>query len=281
VAKPRRSRRTLTTLVVLLLISVTVISLDESGRTHSLISGVKSVASDVFSPLRSGVDGVLRPVGDFFAGAVNYGALQQENQKLRSEIGKLQLGAAETSHEKQELEQLDELLRSHNLTSIKTLKTVTAQTIAIGPSNFTATITIDKGRSQGVAVTDPVVGGGGLVGKVVYASHDTSTVQLLTAGQSTVGVTFAGSHYYATIDGQGPGKALKAEFISPTTPVHVGEEMFTNGLQGAEFPKGIPVAQVTSVHLVVGATQKTVLARPLADLQTLAYVQVVQWGASP
>lgn len=280
-AKPRRSRRTLITLVVLVLISVTVISLDESGRTHSLISGVKSVAGDVFSPLRSGVDGILRPVGDFFAGAVNYGALEQENQKLRFEIGKLQLGAAETSHEKQEFEQLDELLRSHNLTSIKTLKTVTAQTIAMGPSNFTGTITINKGRSQGVAVTDPVVGGGGLVGKVVEASHDTATVQLITAGQSTVGVTFASSHYYATVDGQGPGKALKAEFISPTTPVHTGQEMFTNGLQGAEFPKGIPVAQVTSVHLTVGATQKAVLARPLADLQTLAYVQVVQWGASP
>jgi len=281
VAKPRRSRRTLTTLVVLLLISVTVISLDESGRTHSLISGVKSVAGDVFSPLRSGVDGVLRPVGDFFAGAVNYGALQQENQKLRSEIGKLQLGAAETSLEKKELEQLDELLRSRNLGSIRTLKTVTAQTIAMDPSNFTATITIGKGRSQGVAVTDPVVSGGGLVGKVVEAGHDTATVELITAGQSTVGVTFGGSRYYATVDGQGPGKALRVEFVSPTTPVHAGQKMFTNGLQGAEFPKGIPVAQVTSVHLTVGATQKSVLARPLADLQTLAYVQVVQWGASP
>ena len=96
-AKPRRSRRTLTTLLVLVLISVTVISLDESGRTHGITSGIKSVATDVFSPLRSGVDSVLRPVGDFFAGAVHYGALQRENERLRTEIGQLQMSAAETS----------------------------------------------------------------------------------------------------------------------------------------------------------------------------------------
>ena len=47
--------------VVLVLISVTVITLDESGRTHSLTSGIKSVATDVFSPLRSGVNDILRP----------------------------------------------------------------------------------------------------------------------------------------------------------------------------------------------------------------------------
>jgi rod shape-determining protein MreC len=267
--------------LVLVLISVTVISIDESGRTHSITSGIKSVATDLFSPLRSGVDGILRPMGDFFAGAVDYSSLQRENQNLRTEIGRLQLSEAETAREKEQLKQLDELLRSHNLTSVKTLSTVTAQTIDKGPSDFTATITINRGRSQGVAVTDPVVGGGGLVGKVVQASHDTATVQLVTAGQSVVGVTFGSAPYDAVLSGQGSGKELKAEFIAPTTPVKVGQEMFTNGEADASFPKGVPVARVTSVRTVAGATQKDVRARPLADMQTLAYVQVVQWSPAP
>jgi rod shape-determining protein MreC len=281
VAKPRRSRRTLTTLLVLVLISVTVISLDESGRTHGITSGIKSVATDAFSPLRSGVDSVLRPVGDFFAGAVHYGALQRENERLRTEIGQLQMSAAETSREREQLKQLDQILQSHNLSSVRTLDLVTAQTIAKGTSDFTTTIKIDKGRSQGVAVTDPVVGGGGLVGRVVQASHDTATVQLITAGQSEVGVTFGRAPYYGVVDGQGSGRTMKAEFIAPTTPVRVGQRMYTNGEADASYPKGIPVALVTSVHTVPGATQKQVRVRPLADLQTLAYVQVVQWSTSP
>jgi hypothetical protein len=75
VAKPRRSRRTLTTLVVLVLLSVTIITLDASGKGHSLTSGIKSVATDVFSPFRSGFNDIIDPIGEFFAGAVHYGAL--------------------------------------------------------------------------------------------------------------------------------------------------------------------------------------------------------------
>ncbi len=83
-AKARRSRRSLTTLVVLVLVSLTIITLDQTSRTHHLTSGIKSVADDVFSPLRDGVNSVLHPVGDFFAGAVHYGSLQTENQKLQA-----------------------------------------------------------------------------------------------------------------------------------------------------------------------------------------------------
>lgn len=280
-ARHRRSRRTLITLLVLVLVSVTVISLDESGRTHSITSGIKSVATDVFSPLRSGVDGVLHPVGDFFAGAFDYGSLQAENQKLQAEIGRLRQQAAEEVHAQAELRQFDRLLRSHDLRSVDTVRTITAETIDRGPSDFTATITIDKGRSDGVAVTDPVVGAGGLVGRVVQASHGTAEVELIVAEQSTVAVTYGTPPSYAVVYGQGPGNPMKATNFSPTTRVRVGDTMYTNGQANALFPKGIPVAKVVSVRTVPGATHKTVKVVPLADMQTLAYVQVLQWSTSP
>jgi rod shape-determining protein MreC len=271
-------------LLVLVLVSVTVISLDESSRTHDLTAGVKSVATDAFTPLRSGVDGIVHPIGDFFAGAFHYGALQQENQKLRSEIAQLELGSAEASHAREELAQLDRLLQSHALPSLGSLHVVTARTVAVGSSDFTATITIDKGRDQGVAVTDPVVGGGGLVGRVIQASHSTATVELITAGQSTVGVTFGSAPkgpYTAVVQGQGAGSPMKALYVSPTAKVHVHEEMYTNGYQGAAFPQGIPVGRVTSARTVPGATEMDVHVAPAADLSTLAYLQVLQWSPAP
>jgi len=277
----RRSHRTLATLLVLILLSVTIISLDESGRTHRLTSGVKSVATDVFSPLRAGVDDIIRPIGDFFAGAVNYGGLQRENQILRNELSTRRLSRGETAADQRELAQLEKLDRIDRLTSLRTVPTVTAQTIVDNASDFTATITIDKGRAQGVAVTDPVVGGGGLVGKVVQASHQTAIVQLVTDGASEVGVTFGTPVQYAVVDGAGPGNLLQGDFISPSTPITVGEKVYTNGLQGAEFPKGIPVASVVSVRTVRGDADKVVRLRPTADLATLAYVQVLQWSPAP
>ncbi len=80
-AQSRRSRRTLT-VIVLVVVSLSIISLDLNGRTHSLTSGIKSVANSVFSPLRHGVVDIFSPIGNFFAGAVHYGSVQAQNEKL-------------------------------------------------------------------------------------------------------------------------------------------------------------------------------------------------------
>jgi rod shape-determining protein MreC len=267
--------------VVLVLVSVSVISLDESGRTHRLTSGVKSAASDIFSPIRSAVNDIIRPVGDMFAGAVHYGSLQAENENLQKTIATLRRQIYEHPNDSRELAALERLMREAHLPTVRSLTTVPAETVAKSPSDFTATITIDKGRDAGVAVTDPVVGGGGLVGRVVQASHTTATVQLITNGESQVGVTFGNPPQYADAAGEGPGKDMSGLYVAPSVPIHVGEKVYTNGLAGASFPKGIPVAEVTSARTAPGAADQTVRLRPLADLSTLAYVLVVEWTPSP
>jgi len=278
VAKPRRSGRTLALLAVLILVSVTVISLDESNRTHRLTSGIRSIASDVFSPLRSGVNDVFRPIGDFFAGAVHYGALQQENQSLQRQLGALRQQVAERPFEERQLQQV---LALQHLPFVQGVPTVLAQSLAVDESNFAATIDIDKGRSEGVSLNMPVVGAGGLVGQVVQANHTTSTVRLITDGQSKVGVSFGSPPTDAVVNGQAPDQPLSVDFIAPGTPIHKGEVLYTNGLQSGEFPPGIPVAYVTSFHTVAGASQMIVTAQPMANLNQLTYVAVVQWYPTP
>lgn len=279
-ARAKRSRRTLTTLVVLVLISVSVITLDESGRAHSLISGTKSVARDVFSPIRSGVNSVLDPVGQFFAGAVDYGSVQQENAKLRAQVGQLRQQLATSGFNRRQLVELQQLLRANHLPSLAGLTTVPAQVTSISTSNFAVTVTIGKGRDAGVAVGDPVEGAGGLIGVVVEASHSTATVRLVTDGRSRVGVSY-GNGQFATLVGQGRGKVLSAQFVAAATAIHVGQTMVTDGLTGALFPAGLPVATVSSVRTEPGAAGKVVTARPLADLDGLGYVTVVQWSPPP
>ena len=156
-----------------------------------------------------------------------------------------------------------------------------AQTVDTYASNFTATITIDKGRSDGVDVGFPVVGAGGLVGQVIQAFHHTSVVRLITDGQSKVGVTFGPSNQYtAIVDGQGPGNDMTVDLVPPHTPVHKGEVMYTSGLQAAAFPAGIPVALVSSFHTAAGASQESIDVDPAANLSQLAFVDVVQWVPS-
>ncbi len=276
--RPRRSRRTLTTVLILVVLSITIITVDQTGRTHGITSGLKSVATDVFSPLRNGVNDIVDPIGNFFAGAVHYGSVQQENEKLQHTLGQLRQQVAAQSFQQR---QLDQLMALDHLPYLAQLPTVTAQTVAVGTSDFAATIVVDKGRSSGVDVGMPVVGAGGLVGQVVQTSHGTATVRLITDGQSSVGVAFGAQQQFATLDGQGPGDPLSVDFVAPGTAIHVGERLFTNGLQGAEYPRGIPVGYVTSVHTVQGSSQETVTAQPLANLNQLWYVDIVQWNPAP
>jgi rod shape-determining protein MreC len=272
VARSRRSRRTLT-VIVLVVVSVSLISLDLNGRTHSLTSGVKSVANDIYAPLRQGVTDIIDPIGSFFAGAFNYGAVQADNAQLQKTIGQLRAAEAERGFENEQARQLTAL---ENLPFLQSLNVVTAQTIEEYSSNFTATITIDKGRDDGVDVDMPVVGAGGLVGHVIESFHHTSVVQLITDGQSKVGVTF-GSQLTGIVDGQGPSNSLTCDLVAPHTPLHKGELMYTSGLQSAAYPAGIPVATVRSFYTSAGASQETIDVDPAANLSQLTYLDVVQW----
>ncbi len=272
-ARSRRSRRTLT-VIILVVISLSLISLDLNGRTHSVTSGVKSAANDVYAPLRQGVLDIISPIGSFFAGAFNYGSLQSENAQLQRTIGQLRAAQAERPFEES---QLKELLALQNLPFLQSLPTITAQTQDQYASNFTATITLNKGRDDGVDVGFPVVGAGGLVGQVIQSFHHTSVVRLVTDGQSKVGVTF-GDQLTGIVDGQGPSSSMTADLVAPHTPLHKGERMYTSGLDAASFPSGIPVATVQSFHTAAGASQESILVDPAADLHHLAFVDVVQWA---
>jgi rod shape-determining protein MreC len=256
-------------------VSVTLITFDERSGTSHITSGLKSVAHDVFSPITTAVNDILRPIGDFFAGAVHYGSLQRENQQLQATIGRLRLQQRETAalaKQNQTLRVLD------HLPYPLSLPTVTAPLINFDTSNFDADITIGKGRDDGVTVGEPVVAAGGLVGQVIEASHSTAEVQLITDSRSSVGVGFGPSNQtYATVSGQGAGRPLSVDYVAAQTHLFRGEKMFTNGLAGAQYPPNIPVGIVHSFHSGVGSGAATVTLTPLANLNDLAFVDVVEW----
>jgi len=275
---PRRSRRPRTTLLLLVLAAVTIITLDARGGLHVVTSGVRSAASDAFSPIRSGVNAVVEPIGSFLAGSVHYGAVREQNQKLQAEIDQLKMQRASSADQIESLKQLSALL---NLPYLGNLQTVPAEVTDFGSSDFAATVDINVGRSDGVQLAMPVVGAGGLVGQVASVSHHTATVRLITDGQSAVGTRYGPSPgSLAVLNGTGSGKPLSADLVPSNTPLTNGEVFTTSGLQGALYPPGIPVARVRASHTGSSSSQETVILQPEADLAHLRYVTVVLWGPS-
>ena len=237
-ARSRRSRRTLT-VIILVVLSLSLISLDLNGRTHSLTSGVKSVANDVYAPLRQGVLDIISPIGDFFAGAFNYGSVQAQNEQLQKTIGQLRAAQAEQGFEQNQLRQLTAL---QNLPFLQSLPTVTAQTMDEYSSNFTATITLDKGRADGVDVGYP--GGRGRrpggPGDPVVPPHLGRAASSPTASPRSASRSGREPVHRRSSTDRDPASSMTADLVPPHTPLHKGEVMFTSGLQAAAFPAGHP-----------------------------------------
>jgi rod shape-determining protein MreC len=275
VAKTRRSRRPRLTIGLLVLASITIITLDYRGDAHGAIASIKRSAADAFSPVQRGADAVVRPVGNFIVGAANGGELEQENARLRAENGRLQRQTLAGQAMVNALHSLEEL---DNLPWTQGIPTVAAQVVAPNPSDFAATVTLDKGSANGVADGMPVVGGAGLAGLVISTSSTQCTVRLITDVNSGVGVRYGRqSMGLALAQGDGIDKPLSVENIAPGTALNRGEVLTTSGLQDALYPPLIPVARITSFSSTPSSTDESVKAQPLADLSELEYIDVMQW----
>lgn len=279
-ARSRWSRRPRVTIALLVLASITIITLDYRGEGGGAISGLRRGAQDAFSPVQSAVDDVVRPIGSFLAGAVDAGAIEQQNAKLRAENDRLRDELLSDRNETQTLatlEQLEQLPWAAAVPQDQSIRTVVAEVVALNPSDFAATVQLNVGNDQGVDVGMPVVAGNGLVGRVVDAWSSGSTVLLVTDATSSIGVRYGQPAQLALADGSGGQGSLVVHYVLPGTPLHRGEVLSTSGLQDALFPPGIPVARVTKFSSTPSSTEESVAAAPVVDLAALQYVDVMMW----
>src|SRR5262249_51454038 len=93
----RQDRRRRITLVMLIITSLVLITLDQQGT--GVIGTLRSGAQDVISPLQRLADDAISPVTDFFDGLGRGDELQKENDRLRSENAELkgQVAAAQAA----------------------------------------------------------------------------------------------------------------------------------------------------------------------------------------
>jgi rod shape-determining protein MreC len=275
-ALPRRAGRSRATVIFLVLTSLTIVTLDFRDDGDGVVNSIRDVASDVLSPARNALDAVVSPVGDAFSGITGYSSLEDENDKLRAEIDDLKGDLLEREDAKAERR---DLLALNDLDDeLAGLPTVAARVVGAPVSNFEQTIELNRGTDHGVDVDMPVVTGSGLVGRVVEASGSRSTVRLITDPRSSVGVRFTRSGEPGIADGEGPNTPLSVGFVNLTAQLRRRDLAVTSGLEGGSdlYPPNVPVGRIASVSRPAGELQQRVELDPVADIDRLRFVKVVQ-----
>lgn len=275
----RRSSRTRNVIAVLVLLALTFVTIDARSHGGGALSDVRSKVSDAFSPLQRATHAVLRPIGNFLTGAADYGSLKRENERLRQQLAQQQSQIAVAQVEQQEAEQV---LRNQKLDQavLGAIPFTAVQIIQEGSSNFDNTLTVDKGTADGIAIGQPVLAAGGLVGTVVSAASHIATVELVTDPNFDVGVSLQGGN---TGSAQGSGRLLpmKVDVVSTDhapPKEKVGQVISTSGLPMEKFPKGIPVGRVSKIVKVTGASEPEIDLTPIIDPTSISYLDIALWS---
>lgn len=270
VYQPGNRRRTI--LVLAVLTAATLITLDvrESGP----LSGVRSGARDVMSPVADAVDTVVSPVGDWIDGVTRATSIKDENARLERELDEARGEAARARGATEENKELKRLL---DLPFYEDADAIAAQVVQGAPSNFEFTVQISKGSDDGVGADMAVVTGTGLVGRVDDSvSRDRATVVLIKAPQSGVAVKIEKSQATGVLKGRADSDTLRLEFVDPNATVTEGEIVYTSGQQNSPYPPTIPVGRVSKVTKTHGDLQQDILVEPLVDFSRLDYVKVLR-----
>ena len=258
---------------MLVLASITILTLDYHGEVSHAITHIRNAARDALSPIQRGLSAALHPVGDVFAGAFHYGALESQNQKLRAELGSVRRQLASDGFAST---QAATVLGLEHLPYIAGIPLVPSEVISNSTSNFQQTVELDRGTSTGVGPGMPVVGQKGFVGSVSTASSSTATVRLLTDAGFATPVRIGPSALYRAL-GNGRGRPLSLSYVGGPTAVKKGDLVFTSGFGGGAIPAGIPVGVVSAVRLSSSGVSTAVNVTPLVDMEELQYVDVLEW----
>ena len=271
---PRRGRSRFT-IVVLVLFSLTVLTLD--FRDVGVVQDARHAVGSALSPVQGAADWVATPFQNTWNGITRYDDVAAENRELRAQLDEVEGTVAQAEDANAQLEQL---LDQVDIPWVGSISTETARVIQQPASSFSHVVVIDKGSSSGIAVGMPVVTGAGLVGQIVDVSGSRASVQLLTDPEFRVGVRLTTSQRFGTATGRGSARDLRIDTgIEPDeedADVPDDEILTTSGIDDrSSFPASIPVARMTRTAEANGGLTLEVFAEPLADLDELSFVNVL------
>lgn len=271
-APSRRFGRSRFTLVILVLASLTVLTLDY--RDTGPVQGVRRVFGTVFSPFEGIGNAIASPFQDAWRGIFSYDDLEDENRDLRRQLDALE-GEEITDSAMQE--DYEELLRFNRIQVTGDIERVIA-VVTDGPlTAFLSTFEIDRGTGDGIEEGMVVMTEAGLVGRVERVQGGSATVRVITdPDYPEFGIKLVQGRDVGIAHAAGQDGMLQVdEGIEPDTPVERGDDVVTSGIDGSAYPRNIPVGTVERVQPTEDRTELSVVIEPSANLDGLSYVVVL------
>ncbi len=240
---------------------------------------LENAAGVVTSPFRFAAESVGQWFTDKQRYYKSYNDLLAENAALKQEVAELRANARQADRDREENALLRDLIGLRE--QRRELELESAMILERSSSNWTRTMTLNRGTAHGVARNNMVVTSsseGHLVGVVTEVGLNWCTVQTIIDTDTELGALLFRTGDAVIAEGDFTlmrEKRLKVSYLPADTSLLVGDYIVTSGL-GGYYPSNIVIGTVERVETDEnGLAQYAVLA-PMCDFDTLTEVFIIK-----
>ncbi len=151
---------------------------------------------------------------------------------------------------------------------------VLAHVIGRDPSNWNASLVIDRGQRDGLKLGMPVVSVLGVVGRIFEIGNNTSKVVLLSDPSFSVAALVQRTRESGLLTGS-LGGLCRLSYLTDKADVKVGDRIITSKLSTA-FPEGILIGIVEDVQASENSHTVECLVEPAVDLSQVEEIIVIK-----
>ena len=256
----------------------------------AVVLAVMSVFSSTSSPLANFANTLTSPfrsaytaVADWFNDKQKYyqdtTALEEENAALKRQLAKMEAAIRQAEKDSAENERLKQLLglqaQRPDLTSDLQAAMITEHTV----TNWTSSLTIDKGTNHGLEVNDCVIDEtGALVGLISEVGTNWATILTLVDTDTSLGAQVFRTGDLGLAQGNfslmGESR-LRLEYLPADCSLLGGDLVVTSGL-GGYYPSGLVIGSVAEVQLDDSGATSYAILEPAVDFDARTEVFVIR-----
>ncbi len=238
---------------------------------------LENAAGVVTSPFRYAAETVGRWVEDKRHYYESYNDLLAENAALREELAELRANARQADRDREENARFRELIGLAE--QRRDFIFESAMVLERSSSNWTRTLTLNKGTSHGVAANNVVVSSEGyLVGVVTEVGFNWCTVQTIIDTDTELGALLFRTGDVVIAEGDFTlmrEKKLKVTFLPTDMALLVGDYIVTSGL-GGYYPSNLVIGTVESVEADDDGLAQYAVLTPMGDFDLLTEVFIIK-----
>ena len=261
-------------LAVLLLVSVAMLTWYFREPVGGVLHSTQRGGLRVISPVESATSRILDPFKGAYTWVTGLISAENENGKLRQEVDNLRSQVISQKNLEDENKQLKAMLGFINQPSFPHgYKQVPARIVGRSGSAWNATITINSGSDDGIAMGQTVVSAEGLVGQISAVATNSAQVLLIIDNTSHVESKLQNSDAQGTIVGSIAGQ-LEMDFVDKNQKVSKNDVVVTSGT-GKLFVEGVPIGVVNQVSDQEVNYFKSISVTPFVDFSRLEDVMVL------